>query len=102
VIRTTPDGLMLDVRVVPRSSRSGVAGGQGGEPAALRVHLHAPPVEGAATAELIEVLASALGVPTRSVSIARGERSRSKRVRVTGIDEATARQRLAAASSPAA
>jgi len=74
---------LLDVRVVPRAGKSGVAGLRDG---ALLVRLAAAPVDGAANAELISVLADALGVPKRYVEIVSGDRSRSKRVRVTGMD----------------
>ncbi len=83
--------IILDVRVIPRSGHSGAAGTRGD---ALVVRLHAPPVAGAANAELIEVLAAALKVPKRAVSILAGEHSRQKRVRVSGIDVPTARSRL--------
>lgn len=73
---------IIDVRVIPRAGKSGIAGMRGD---ALLVRLHAAPVDGAANAELIEVLAEALGVPKRAVSIASGERSRQKRVRVEGV-----------------
>jgi uncharacterized protein (TIGR00251 family) len=51
---------------------------------AVLVRLNAAPVDGAANAELIEVLADAYGVPKRAVEIVAGERSRQKRVRITG------------------
>jgi uncharacterized protein (TIGR00251 family) len=51
---------------------------------AVLVRLNAPPLDGAANAELIDVLADAYGVPKRSVEIIAGERSRQKRVRITG------------------
>lgn len=51
---------------------------------ALLVRLNAAPVDGAANTELIDVLADAFGVPKRSVTIVSGERSRQKRVRITG------------------
>lgn len=73
---------IIDVRVIPRAGKSGIVGTRGD---ALLVRLHAAPVDGAANAELIEVLAEALGVPKRAVSIASGERSRQKRVRVEGV-----------------
>jgi hypothetical protein len=56
--------------------------------------LHAPPVEGAANAALVEVLADALGVSRRAVSIVSGLTSRDKEVRVAGVDLASARARL--------
>jgi uncharacterized protein (TIGR00251 family) len=82
---TTPGpiaALTIAVRVIPRASRSGVAGMRG---EALLVRLNAPPVDGAANAELIEVLASALGVARRAVTIVSGERGRTKRVRIEGV-----------------
>lgn len=74
--------IIIDIRVIPRAGKSGIAGMRGD---ALLVRLHAAPVDGAANAELIEVLAEALGVPKRAVSIASGERSRQKRVRIEGV-----------------
>jgi uncharacterized protein (TIGR00251 family) len=88
--------VLLKVRVIPRAAQSGVAGRRGD---AWLVRLHAPPVEGAANDELIDVIASALAVPKRAVSIASGERSRQKSVLVSGIDAATASARLASAQS---
>lgn len=92
MIQSTPDGVIIRVRVIPRAGRSGLAGARGD---ALLVRLHAPPVEGKANAELIDVIAAALDVPSRAVSIVAGERSRQKRVRVSGIDAVTAASRLA-------
>lgn len=77
-------GVILSVRVIPRAGRSGVAGSRDG---ALLVRLTAPPVEGAANDELIEVIAKILRVPKRQVTIVAGERSRLKRVRVAGVTE---------------
>jgi uncharacterized protein (TIGR00251 family) len=71
------------VRVVPRAGRSGVAGMRDG---ALLVRLAAAPVDGAANAELIELLARSLGLPKRRIEIVSGDRSRSKRVRIVGLD----------------
>ena len=93
MIQSTADGVIVRVRVIPRAGTSGVAGTRAG---ALLVRLTAPPVEGAANAELIDVMASALGVPKRAVSIVSGERARQKRVRIAGIDAATAETRLLA------
>ena len=91
MIRPTKDGVLLDVRVIPRAGKSGIAGTRDG---ALLVRLSAPPVDGAANAELIEVLAKALDVPRRMVSLVSGERSRQKRLRVSGVSENEARSKL--------
>jgi uncharacterized protein (TIGR00251 family) len=82
VLRATNEGVLITVRVVPRAARAGLAGTRDG---ALLVRLNAAPVEGAANAELIEVLSDALGVPRRAVSITVGERSRRKTVLIRGV-----------------
>ena len=74
----------LTVRVIPRSSKPGIAGIRDG---ALLVRLQSPPVEGAANAELIEVIAATFGVPKRDVAIVSGEHARLKRLAIAGIDD---------------
>ena len=91
MIQPSPDGVLIEVRVIPRASKSGIAGTRDG---ALLVRLNAPPVEGAANAELVEVIANALGVPKRAVSIVSGERGRLKRVAIAGVTLEEARSRL--------
>lgn len=75
------------MRVVPRASRSGVAGEHDG---ALRVRVAAPPVDGAANEELVRTLARALNVAARDVEITSGHSSKLKQVRVMNA----ARERL--------
>ena len=67
------------VRVVPRASRTEVAGEHGG---ALRIRLAAPPVDGKANAALIRFLSSALAVPRAEIRIASGASSRAKTIEV--------------------
>ena len=59
------------------------------------VRLRTPPVDGAANAELIDVLASTLGIPKRDISIVSGEKSRLKRVRISGLEASIVAARLA-------
>jgi uncharacterized protein len=91
VIAPTPSGVRIAVRVVPRAGRSGIAGTREG---ALLVRLNAAPVEGAANAELVEVIATALGVPKQAVSIVAGETSRRKTIHVSGVSVDEARSKL--------
>jgi len=91
VIRPISGGVTLDVRVIPRARKSQVDGIRG---QAVLVRLKAPPVDGAANAELIEVIASRLHVAKSQVSIVSGEHSRRKRLKVVGLDAATADARL--------
>ena len=82
---TTGSGLFLDVRVIPRAARSQIAGRRGD---ALLIRLNAPPVDGAANAALIELIAQALGIPKRNIEIVAGHRSHTKRVRIAGVTSA--------------
>jgi uncharacterized protein (TIGR00251 family) len=86
----------VEVRVVPRAGRSAVAGMRDG---AVLVRLAAAPVDGAANAELIDILSRTLKVPKRDITIVSGERSRTKRVRVASMDPPTVAARLLAVTS---
>ena len=86
----TAQGITFTVRVVPRASRSEIAGEFDG---ALRVRLAAPPVDGAANRELIRVLAKELKVPQTAVDIVAGSASRRKIVRICDVTD-DARERL--------
>ena len=77
------DGITLEIRVIPRAGRTGVAGLRDG---AILIRLAAAPVEGAANEELVALLARLLDLPKHKVAIVSGERSRAKRVRVSGMD----------------
>ena len=91
MIRGTKTGVDITVRVIPRARKSEIAGTRGD---ALLVRLAAPPLDGAANAALIELLATRLGVSGRSISIVSGERSRDKRVAVAGVSPAEALRAL--------
>jgi uncharacterized protein (TIGR00251 family) len=83
--------LDLEIRVIPRAGRSGFAGLRDG---ALLVRLAAAPVDGAANDELIALLAKTLRIPKRDITIVSGERSRSKRIRIAGLDREQALAKL--------
>jgi uncharacterized protein (TIGR00251 family) len=95
VIVPSRDGVVIDVRVIPRASRPGPAGARDG---ALLLRLQAPPVDGAANAEVVGILADLLGVPRRAVAILSGHRSRRKRIAVTGVTVDAATRQLNAAA----
>ena len=78
-------GVRFSVHVQPRAARTEVRGVHNG---ALRVRVQAPPVDGAANAALVELLADSLGVPRRSVRVVSGETARLKVVDIEGVDAA--------------
>lgn len=74
--------LIFTVRVLPRASKSEIVGEMEG---ALKIKLKSPPVDGAANAELIRVLAKAFDVPKSAVGILSGSASKTKQVRVLNL-----------------
>ena len=86
-----PHAITFTVRVVPRSSRSEIVGEMDG---ALKVRLTSPPVDGAANAELIKLVAKKLGVSNSAVEIIGGQTSKTKRLRVAGVSAEQVRDRL--------
>lgn len=81
----------LVLHVQPRARVTGVAGRHGD---AIRIRLAAPPVDGAANAELCRFLAERLGVPKRAVQVASGAAGRRKTIAVEGLTTADAVRRL--------
>lgn len=75
------DGLLLDVKVIPRSSKREIAGVAD---RVVRVKLTAPPVGGAANEQLIELLAEVYGVKKSAIMIVKGASSSRKTIKITG------------------
>jgi uncharacterized protein (TIGR00251 family) len=75
--------VVLDVRVIPRSPRTAVAGRRGN---AILIRVAAPPVDGAANDALLRFLSDTIGVPRRAIRLVSGETSRDKRVGIAGVD----------------
>lgn len=69
------------MRVTPRASRDVLAAGTEEHFAA---RLAAPPVEGAANAALVPLVAKTFGVAKRDVTLIAGETSRLKRLSIVG------------------
>ena len=90
-VHETREGATFHVKVQPRAKKNAVTGEVGD---ALKLALTAPPVEGRANEACIAFLAALLNVPRSSVTIAAGESSRNKLVRVRGVSAGQVQQRL--------
>lgn len=75
--------IIFYVRVVPRASKSEIIGEHDG---ALKIRIASPPVDGAANAELIKLLAKTFGVSKNSVEILNGHTSKLKQVKIFGAN----------------
>ncbi len=91
-LRSTSDGVVVPIRVIPRSSRTQIDEIRDGR---LLVRLKQPPVDGAANKALIRLLATDLSVPRRAVQIVAGERARHKSILIEGLTAEKLLDRLA-------
>ena len=83
----------LPIKAIPNAPRSAVVGWLGD---ALKVKVHAPALEGRANDELCEFLADTLGLPRRAVTVAHGDKSRQKVLRIAGLTLEEVKARLGA------
>lgn len=77
--KVTPEGVSFMVMVQPRAAKAAIVGAHD---SALKIKLTAPPVEGAANKQCIELLAKALGRPKSTLEIISGQTSRHKQILV--------------------
>ena len=88
-VRAADGGVLIDVWVVPGSSRPGVDGLHGGR---VRVRVAAPPEGGRANREAARLVAAACGA--RRGRVVAGGSGRSKVVHLPAVARATAAARL--------
>jgi uncharacterized protein len=86
-------GVQLAVRVMPRAPQNAIDGVRNGR---LVLRVTAAPVDGAANEGVCRLLADALSVPRRDVTVLAGQTSRNKTVRIDGLSVA----RLLALTAP--
>ena len=96
LIHETSSGVTFAVKVHPRAKKNAITGELGD---ALKLALTAPPLEGRANQACVEFLANLLKVSPSSITIASGQTSRKKVIRVTGLTAAEVRGRLYGANS---
>jgi uncharacterized protein (TIGR00251 family) len=91
LIQESAAGVTFAVKVHPRARKNAITGESGD---ALKLSLTSPPVEGRANDACIEFFAKLLKVPRSSVTIASGQSSRDKVIRVGGISVEEIRRRM--------
>lgn len=80
--KATPDGVLLPIKLVPKSSRNEIVGWEGEE---LKVRINAVPEKGRANAELLKFLSKSLKIPKSHFALIQGETSRHKLILIKGI-----------------
>jgi len=89
----SPDGCVLPIRVHPGAKRNAITGTHDG---ALKLSLTTPPTDGRANEALIIFLAEHLRLPRARIALISGQTSRSKAVRITGLNAEEVRTMLGA------
>ena len=85
------DAAAFTVKVHPRARKNAMTRQAGG---GLKLSITAPPSAGKANDACVQFLAQVLRVPRSSVTIASGQSSRNKRIRVSGLSAAELKARL--------
>lgn len=82
--KKTINGVLIEVKVEPRSSKRQISGIM--DRTVLKVKLTAPPVDGAANDQLIELISETTGVRKSRIHIVRGLTSKRKTVEIRGVE----------------
>jgi hypothetical protein len=81
-ISNTEAGVMLEVRVMPNSSKNIVDSVYNGK---LKIRINAAPEDGKANKELISFLAKKLGIKKSQIEVTRGATSQDKTLLISGV-----------------
>jgi len=78
-------GVLLEIHVQPNAKKTESMGEYDG---ALKVRLHAPPIDGRANEALLAWIANSLGLSRQQVVLKSGQSNRRKRIQLTvpGLD----------------
>jgi uncharacterized protein len=90
-IRESSAGVSFAIKIHPRAKKNEMTGEVGD---AFKVSLTAPPVEGKANDACIDFFATVLNLPRSSVTIASGQSSRNKVIRIVGLSAEEVRKRI--------
>lgn len=92
-LREDGDGVLIPLRVTPKSGRNAVTGSKNG---LLLVAVRAAPADGEANSAVIATMAAALGCSKSSLSLVRGHKGREKTVHVVGLTLSQVQSKLSA------
>lgn len=82
--KKTKNGIVIEVKVEPRSSKRQISGIM--DNTVLKVKLTAPPVDGSANEQLIELISETTGARKSQIKIVRGLSSKRKLIEITGVE----------------
>lgn len=83
-LRTTRDGLILPIKVIPGASKNEIVGWQNG---CLKIKVCAPPEKGKANIAVIQLLAKTLQLPQNKIVLLKGATGREKEFLLEGYTQ---------------
>ncbi len=83
MLKHTKDGLLLQIKISPNSSKNLIIKDEAG----IKIKLTAQPIEGKANKALIEFLSKQLKIPKTSIEILKGETSKEKTLLLKIFDD---------------
>lgn len=83
MIKVTKDGVVLQLKISPNSSKNTILKDETG----IKIKLTAQPIEGKANKALVEFLSKQLKIPKTSIEILRGETSKDKTLLLKNVDD---------------
>jgi len=102
MIRNHSNGITLAIRAQLGAKKTAITGIYGeGEQTAVRIAVHAPPIEGRANEALIEFLADIFRLPKSAIELLSGRSSRNKLFLLKGATVADAKAAIQAATPQA-
>lgn len=84
MIKKVDDGVLMEIRIVPNSSKTGIVKEESG---IIKIKVTAQPIENKANKALIEFLSKTLKLPKTSIEIVKGETSKDKTLILKTCDE---------------
>ena len=90
-INRSDDSVIITVHAVPRAATAAVQGLHGD---ALKIRLHAPPVDGKANEALISFLSEKLNIPKSNITLKSGLSQRRKIIAINGLSKSEIEKRL--------
>jgi uncharacterized protein (TIGR00251 family) len=90
-IEPCPGGCRIYLYARPRASRTKITGVHDGR---VKIQIAAPPVDGAANAEVIKFLSSKLGVRKSAIEFVAGNTGKRKTIFADGVDAGMAKEKL--------
>lgn len=90
-INPSSAGVIINVHAAPRAAKDAVQGLHGD---AIKIRLHAPPVDGKANEALIAFLSGKLDIPKSNITLKSGLNQRRKIVEINGLSVSEVEKRL--------